>query len=169
MGSSPLSVILHWSSYATRRLVKTRGTENALLTVANADKQQNEVRRDFGMRSLLRKTRARSNGFVYPVRQERVAMHKKAIINGKLYDTEKADFVCLFGGKRVLLKTKKGHYFSCEQSIHTWSKMNGKEIVDNIKIMYSNPREESVESVKAYTGIHELGLYIKLFGEVEEA
>lgn len=121
------------------------------------------------MRSLLRKTRAWSNGFVYPVRQERVAIHKKAIINGKLYDTEKADFVCLFGGNRVLLKTKKGHYFSCEQRIHIWSEQKSEEIVDNIKTVYSNPREETVESVKAYMGIHELDLYVKLFGEVEEA
>lgn len=81
------------------------------------DKPQNEVRRDFIMRSLLRKTRAGSNGIVYPFRQERKVFHKKAIINGKLYDTEKAEFLCLFKDGRILLKTKRGNYFSCVQVI----------------------------------------------------
>lgn len=75
----------------------------------------------------------------------------------------------MFGGNRILLKTKKGNYFSCEQNIYVWSEHKSEEIVDNIKTIYSNPREETVESVKAYMGIHELDLYVKLFGEIEEA
>lgn len=121
------------------------------------------------MRSLLRKTKSGSNGLVYPFRQERKALHKKAIINGKLYDTEKAEFLCTFKDGRILLKTKKGNYFSCVQDIRSVNEEKMDEIVETVKISHYDLKEETEESVKGYMGIHELDLYIKLFGEVEEA
>ncbi len=121
------------------------------------------------MRSLLRKTKAGSNGTVYPLRQERKVLHKKAVINGKLYDTEKAEFLCLFKGGRILLKTKNGNYFSCVQDIRSANEEKMDEIVETITISHYDLREEIEEAVKGYIGIYELDLYIKLFGEVEEA
>lgn len=121
------------------------------------------------MRSLLRRTKTGSNGIVYPFHQERKILHKKAIINGKLYDTEKAGFLCLFKGGRVLLKTKNGNYFSCAQDIRSVNEEKIDDIVENVTISYYDLREETEESAKSYMGIHELDLYIKLFGEVEEA
>ena len=121
------------------------------------------------MRSLLRKTKSGSNGLVYPFRQERKVMHEKAIINGKLYDTEKAEFLCLFKDGRILLKTKKGNYFSCVQDIRSANKEKTDEIVETVTISHYDLREETEEVVKGYMGIHELDLYIKMFGEVKEA
>lgn len=121
------------------------------------------------MRSLLRKTKAGSNGLVYPFRQERKVLHEKAIINGKLYDTEKAEFLCPFKGGRILLKTKKGNYFSCVQSTSSFNEEKMDEIVETVTISHCYLREETEEAVKGYMGIHELDLCIKLFGEVEEA
>ena len=97
-------------------------------TLFPLDKLQNEVRRDFVMRSLLRKTKAGSSGIVYPFRQERRVFHKKAIIIGKLYDTEKAEFLCMFKDRRILLKTKSGNYFSCSQDIKSVSEEKMDEI-----------------------------------------
>lgn len=121
------------------------------------------------MRSLLRKTKVGSNGIVYPFRQERKVLHKKAIINGKLYDTEKAKFLCLFRDGRILLKTKNGNYFSCVQNVRTVSEEKMEEIVETVTISHYDLREETEEDVKGYVGICELDLYIKLFGEVEKA
>lgn len=121
------------------------------------------------MRSLLRKTKDGSNGIVYPFRQERKVFHEKAIINGKLYDTEKAEFLCLFKDGRILLKTKKGNYFSCVRDIRSVNKEKTDEIVETVTISHYDSREETEESVKGYIGVHELDLYIKLFGEVKEA
>lgn len=121
------------------------------------------------MRSLLRKTKSTRNGLVYPFRQERKVLHEKAIINGKLYDTEKAEFLCPFKGGRILLKTKKGNYFSCVQVIKSASEEKMDEIIETVTISHYGLREETEEEVKGYMGIHELDLYIKLFGEVEES
>lgn len=121
------------------------------------------------MHSLLRKTKSGSNGLVYPFRQERKVLHEKAIINGKLYDTEKAEFLCQFKDGRILLKTKRGNYFSCVQDIKSANEEKMDEIVETVTISHFDLREETEESVKGYIGIHELDLYIKLFGEVEEA
>lgn len=104
-----------------------------------------------------------------PARQEKKTTHIKAIINGKLYDTEKADFVCPFGGRSVLFKTKKGNYFSCKKNVFTHSERKQEEIIDTVETIYSDPEEETIEAVKSYIGIYEFELYIKLFGEVEEA
>lgn len=121
------------------------------------------------MRSLLRKTKTGRNGIVYPFRQERKVFHEKDIINGKLYDTEKAEFLCPFKDGRILLKTKKGNYFSCVQDIRSANEEKVDEIVETVKISHCGLREETEEAVKGYMGIRELDLYIKLFGEVEEA
>lgn len=121
------------------------------------------------MRSLLRKTKTGSNGIVYPFRQERKDLHKKVIINGKLYDTEKAEFLCPFKDGRILLKTKNGNYFSCVQDIRSANEEKMDEIVEAITTSYFDLREETEEAAKRYIGILEPDLYIKLFGEVEEA
>ena len=121
------------------------------------------------MHSLLRKTKTGSNGIVYPFRQERKVLHEKAIINGKLYNTEKSEFLCLFKDGRILLKTKKGNYFSCVWDIRSVNEEKMDEIIETVTISHCDLREETKEAVKGYMGIHELDLYIKLFGEVEEA
>lgn len=121
------------------------------------------------MHSLLRKKKSVSNGLVRSFRQERKVMHEKAIIKGKLYDTEKAEFLCLFKDGRILLKTKKGNYFSCVQDIRSVNKEKMDEIVETVTISHYDLREETEEAVKGYMGIHELDLYIKMFGEAEES
>lgn len=121
------------------------------------------------MRSLLRKTKAGSNGLVYPFRQERKVLHEKSIINGKLYDTEKAEFLCPFKDGRILLKTKKGNYFSCVQDIRSANEEKMDEIIETVTISHYDLREETEETAKEYVGIREQDLYVKLFGEVEEA
>lgn len=94
---------------------------------------------------------------------------KRPFINGKLYDTEKAEFLCLFKDGRILLRTKRGNYFSCVQDIRSVNKEKMDEIVEAVTISHYDLREETEEAAKRYIGIHELDLYIKLFGEVEDA
>lgn len=100
---------------------------------------------------------------------KRKTRHAKTIIENKLYDTEKAEFLCPFKDGRILLKTKRGNYFSCVQDIRSVNEEKKDEIVETVTISHYDLREETEEAVKGYMGIHELDLYIKLFGEVEEA
>ena len=116
-----------------------------------------------------KKQKPEATGLYYPFRQERKVLHKKAIINCKLYDTEKAEFLCPFKDGRILLKTKRGNYFSCVQDIRSVNEEKTDEIIETVIISHYDFREETEESVKGYIGVHELDLYIKLFGEVEEA
>ena len=82
---------------------------------------------------------------------------------------KKAEFLCLFKDGRILLKTKRGNYFSCVQDIKSANEEKMDEIVENVTISHFDLREETEEAVKGYIGICELDLYIKLFGEVEDA
>lgn len=71
---------------------------------------------------------------MYPFRQERKVLQEKAIINGKLYDTEKAEFLCPFKDGRILLKTKRGNYFSCVQDIRSVNEEKTDEIIETVTI-----------------------------------
>jgi hypothetical protein len=74
----------------------------------------------------------------------------KKVVNGKLYDTDKSQK--LFTDpmtKRIIYRTEKGSYFILYPN---------KELV---------PKTE--DEIKEYIGLHDADLYIRLFGEVEEA
>lgn len=106
---------------------------------------------------------------MYKFKKKTEDIHEKAIINGKLFDTEKGELVCLYRKNRILLKTKKGNYFSCERDISNHRHAENGEITETTRVYHSDIREETEEAVKDYLGKNDMDLYIKFFGEVEEA
>lgn len=80
----------------------------------------------------------------------------KAILNGKLYDTERSEKLCVFD-YHTLYRTKNGTLFT----VFTYfdEKGNRKESIDNT----------DSEKIKNIIGINCPDIYIKIFGEVEEA
>lgn len=80
----------------------------------------------------------------------------KAILDGKLYDTEKSEKLCDFD-YHTAYRTKNGTLFT----VFTHFDENGKrkEIIDN----------KDQEKIKGAIGLNCPDIYIKIFGEVEEA
>lgn len=76
----------------------------------------------------------------------------RAIFNNKLYDTEKSENICNFHGRSVY-KTKNGTLFMVYEDANT------KE-----KVFYMDQI-----GIRDFIGKHFPDIYIKLFGEVEEA
>lgn len=76
----------------------------------------------------------------------------RAILNNKLYDTEKSENICNFHGHSVY-KTKNGTLFMIRENDTT------KE-----KVLYMDEI-----GIRDFIGEHFPDIYIKLFGEVEEA
>lgn len=74
----------------------------------------------------------------------------KRIVNGLLYDTDESELVYNdTETQRLLYRTKKGNFFTLYK--------NG-EIIPKTK-----------ENVKEFIGTVDVNMYIKLFGEPEEA
>lgn len=71
----------------------------------------------------------------------------KAIIDGKLYDTEKASVIAV-DGQETFYKTNNGSYFQ----------------VGEYGIIPSD-----IPTIKKVLGEHDIEAYIKEFGDVEEA
>lgn len=91
--------------------------------------------------------------------------HAKAVIDGKLYDTEKSEYMAVFENNRILFKTANGNYFSCavQHSIG---------ITESERILctdYFDIRPESIEGAKNAIGKYNVDKYIELFGEPELA
>lgn len=72
----------------------------------------------------------------------------KAVIKGKLYDTENAQYVGKITSAHELYKTKKGNFF--------------------VKTQYGISNVDQ-EEIKEFVGKENGDLYIRAYGEVEEA
>lgn len=100
---------------------------------------------------------------------KRETEHAKTIIDGKLYDTEKANIVSATKDNRILFVTKKGNYFSCATHDYNYTKAEENEIFYISVIAYSDIRPEPIEYAMTNIGKYAPDKYIELFGEVEEA
>lgn len=109
---------------------------------------------------------------------ETVVLHKKDIIGGRLYDTEKADEILSYADfspygncevVSVLMITAKGNFFTSKKvSRYAASKENG--IMKNRhEINFSEITPVSKERAMEIVGKRDLDKYREIFGEVEEA
>lgn len=116
------------------------------------------------------KSKTKNNSFSceLPV-SERRTRHVKAIIDGKLYDTEKAEFISFTEDHRALFVTKKRNYFSCNTLSCNYTKYQENKTFNVFETTYYDIRPESIEYVMSNIGKYEPEKYIELFGEVEEA
>lgn len=101
---------------------------------------------------------------------KRDIVHAKAIIDGKLYDTEKAEAVTVFTDNSnnftTLFQTKNGNYFLAVSGYRKY--------LDDMLFIHEEYGYHSIQAVtqveaKRIVGLHEPDKYIELFGEVEEA
>lgn len=95
--------------------------------------------------------------------------HSKAIIENKLYDTEKAEIISPTEDHRILFVTKKGNYFSCKAKDCDYMKHEENKTYHIFETVYHDIRQESLEYAMSNIGKYEIEKYIELFGEVEEA
>lgn len=100
---------------------------------------------------------------------KRTLRHTKSIVDGKLYDTEKATKVSEMNGGRLLFVTEKGNYFSCTTECDNYISSSEDGICQVHEIIYSDIRPESIEGAKDSIGRCKPEKYVELFGEVEEA
>lgn len=115
------------------------------------------------------------------IQNEPVITHAKAILSdGKMYDTSKAkeivsvqDTVFAYGTiiYRTYFATENGRYFSANKTVDIRKSFNMPENTETqtIHIDYADLRIESEPAVKEIIGKTDVGLYKKIFGEVEEA
>lgn len=104
----------------------------------------------------------------FPI-SKRVVKHERTILDGKLYDTEKSEFISSTKDQRDLFVTKKGNYFSCKVSCSDYRDLQENEVCDIHEITYYDIRPEPLEYAMSNIGKYEPEKYIELFGEVEEA
>lgn len=95
--------------------------------------------------------------------------HTKAIINGKMYDTEKAEGLLKIGRDRLLFVTPKGNYFSCKYENDTFIGCGDGQPIQKTQIIYSDIQEEPEDRLREAFGRYDIEKYIELFGEPEEA
>lgn len=102
----------------------------------------------------------------------REVTHKKMIADGKLYNTETAEYITWFIDKneesRLLFQTKNGNYFSVKTTVEQY-KRNGDSVQYVYNEIYCDLRPETDERAKELIGLYNVDKYIELFGEVEEA
>lgn len=103
-------------------------------------------------------------------------IHTRAIIGGKMYDTEKAEKIGeipsyiidkTVRNKFMLFKTENGRHFVCEVN-HTGSYVKPDGIMQRT-IEYYGIRAVNFIEIKEIIGQAFPDLYIELFGEAEEA
>lgn len=99
-----------------------------------------------------------------------IITHAKAIIDGKLYDTEKSKKISYAGVGRELHITKNGNYFSCsvQYDVRTCGDSAGNKFTEHYT-EFGKIRAESIESAKVLIGKYNPEKYIEIFGDVEEA
>lgn len=100
---------------------------------------------------------------------KRITRHAKTIIDNKLYDTEKAEFISPTVDNRILFVTKKGNYFSCDTSDYHYTECEEDKIFNVSETVYHDIRAEPIEYAMSNIGKYQPEKYIELFGEVEEA
>lgn len=101
---------------------------------------------------------------------ERKITHRKAIIGGKLYDTEKSQFLVAYkdesGELRILFRTTKGNYFSGIFEDGCFINENYGRVYEHT---YYDLRTEDKYTAQKLIGLYNPDKYIELFGEVEDA
>jgi len=105
-----------------------------------------------------------------PVYPEPEIKHTRAVIDGKLYDTETAEELCEYG-YFALFRTKKGNYFCCDV-LDDAQFLRAKTIAmtGNIrKRSYYAIKKLDLESAKKILAEYNIEKYIELFGKPEEA
>lgn len=100
---------------------------------------------------------------------KRKTRHAKTIIDNKLYDTEKAEFISPTEDHRILLVTKKGNYFSCDATDYDYMEREENKTYNTFETVYYDIRPEPLEYAMSNIGKYQPEKYIELFGEVEEA
>lgn len=95
--------------------------------------------------------------------------HTRAIVCGKLYDTEKSNKICKMPNERLLFVTPKGNFFSCDviRDQYSYADKNGVHTI--AETVYCDIRPETIENAKINIGMSNPKKYIELFGEVDEA
>lgn len=100
---------------------------------------------------------------------KRKTMHTKTIIDNKLYDTEKAEFISPTEDHRALFITKKGNYFSCQTESYGYMKHEENDTYSISETAYHDIKPEPIEYAMSNIGKYQPEKYIEMFGEVEEA
>lgn len=100
---------------------------------------------------------------------KRRTRHAKTIIDNKLYDTEKAEFISPTADNRILFVTKKGNYFSCDTTDCDYMEQEENKTFNIFETIYHDIRPEPLEYAMSNIGKYQPEKYIELFGEVEEA
>lgn len=96
--------------------------------------------------------------------------HCKQIVDGLLYDTQKATQIA-WG----IFVTDAGRYFKVDvKEENTWEyeydEETKEQVQNNVKyFIYSNIQPLTEERIKVIIGLENVDKYIELFGEVEEA
>lgn len=91
--------------------------------------------------------------------------HIRTVIDGKLYDTEKSEYMSIIDEERLLFKTPNGNYFSCDTK-YSNTIMAYERI---LSVYYYDIEPESIERAKDAIGRYDVDKYIELFGEPEPA
>lgn len=96
--------------------------------------------------------------------------HCKQIVDGLLYDTQKATQIA-WG----IFVTDSGRYFKVDvKEENTWEyeydEETKEQVQNNVKyFIYNNIQPLTEERIKVIIGLEDVDKYIELFGEVEEA
>ncbi|MCI8378586.1 MAG: hypothetical protein HFH72_08720 [Lachnospiraceae bacterium] len=100
---------------------------------------------------------------------KRRTRHAKTIIDNKLYDTEKAEFISPTVDHRILFVTKKGDYFSCQTADYDHMEQEENNTYSISETAYYDIKPETIEYAMSNIGRYQPEKYIEMFGEVEEA
>lgn len=104
----------------------------------------------------------------FPILKRRTR-HAKTIIENKLYDTEKAEFISPTSDNRILFVTKKGNYFSCNTTDYDYTEIEENKTYSIFETAYHDIRPEPIEYAMSNIGKYQPEKYMEMFGEVEEA
>ncbi len=94
--------------------------------------------------------------------------HCKCIYNGKLYDTETAKIIGKLSN-RIIFKTNNSNYFLAEENAGMVTIIENGCYVTRPEIEYFNISPMDENQLKNYLGQYDIGEYIRIFGEPEEA
>lgn len=96
---------------------------------------------------------------------KRIIKHKKSVVDGKLYDTETAEYITKLGDGRILFETQFGNYFTCRSLVDDYRGVDSYTYID----VYGDIKPETREFAKEVIGRCNVEKYIELFGEPELA
>lgn len=96
---------------------------------------------------------------------KRIIKHKKSVVDGKLYDTETAEYITSIEDGRILFETPFGNYFTCRSLVDDYKGVDSYTYID----VYGDIKPETREFAKEVIGRCNVEKYIELFGEPEQA